>query len=69
MVVKLLDQADDNVEVNVMRPNKFRELLAAGKPSVGTRVHSTWPSIVEVIGHTGKFDYVEFVAEYAPYDL
>jgi 4-hydroxy-2-oxoheptanedioate aldolase len=27
------------------------------------------PTIVELIGHTGMFDYVEFVAEYGPYDL
>lgn len=52
-----------------MRPNKLRELLNAGQPTVGTHVHGTWPSIVEVIGHTGLFDYVEFVAEYAPFDL
>ena len=52
-----------------MRPNKLRELLDAGKPSIGTRVHNTWPSIVEAIGHTGMFDYVEFLAEYAPFDL
>jgi 4-hydroxy-2-oxoheptanedioate aldolase len=25
--------------------------------------------LVEVVGHTGLFDYIEFVAEYAPYDL
>ncbi len=52
-----------------MRSNKLRELLNAGKPSIGTRVHSTWPSIVETIRHTGLFDYVEFLAEYAPFDL
>ena len=52
-----------------MRRNKLRELLVAEKPSFSTRVHSTWPSVVEIIGHTGMFDYVEFVAEYAPYDL
>ncbi|UCE55002.1 MAG: hypothetical protein JSV31_06065 [Desulfobacterales bacterium] len=52
-----------------MRPNKLRELLNAGKPSIGTRVHSSWPSVVETIGHTGMFDYVEFLAEYAPFDL
>ncbi len=51
------------------RPNKLRELLDTGKPSIGTRVHSTWPSIAEIIGHTGIFDYVEFLAEYAPFDL
>ena len=52
-----------------MKRNKLRERLNADKPTVGTRVHSTWPSIVEAIGHTGIFHYVEFLAEYAPYDL
>jgi 4-hydroxy-2-oxoheptanedioate aldolase len=52
-----------------MRPNKLRTLLDAGQPSIGTRVHSIWPGIVEAIGHTGAFDYVEFLAEYAPFDL
>jgi 4-hydroxy-2-oxoheptanedioate aldolase len=52
-----------------MRRNKLRELLAAGKPTFGTHLHSTWPSIVEAVGHSGMFDYVEFVAEYAPFDL
>lgn len=52
-----------------MRKNKLRELLNNGQPTIGTHVHSTWPAIVEAIGHTGMFDYVEFVAEYAPFDL
>ncbi len=52
-----------------MRRNKLREMLDAGQPTIGTHVHSTWPSIVEAIGHTGMFDYVEFSAEYAPFDL
>jgi 2-keto-3-deoxy-L-rhamnonate aldolase RhmA len=52
-----------------MRPNKLRQLLNAGQPSVATHVHNTWPSIVEVLGHTGVYDYVEFVAEYGPFDL
>jgi 2-keto-3-deoxy-L-rhamnonate aldolase RhmA len=52
-----------------MRTNKLRKLLNTGKPSIGTRVHSTWPSVVEALGHTGMFDYVEFLAEYAPFDL
>jgi 2-keto-3-deoxy-L-rhamnonate aldolase RhmA len=52
-----------------MKKNKLRELLKADKPTVGTHLHSAWPSIVEVVGHTGVFDYVEFVGEYAPYDL
>lgn len=52
-----------------MRPNKLRKLLDAGQSTLGTRVHTTWPSVVEVIGHTGVFDYVEFCAEYGPFDL
>ena len=52
-----------------MRQNKLRELLKADQPTLGTHIHSTWPSIAEVVGHTGVFDYVEFVAEYAPFDL
>jgi 2-keto-3-deoxy-L-rhamnonate aldolase RhmA len=52
-----------------MRQNRLRELLAAGRPSLGTHLLSSWPSITELVGHAGMFDYVEFVAEYAPYDL
>jgi len=49
-----------------MRKNKLREMLKEGKPTIGTRVFSVWPGIVEVIGHTGVIDYVEFLGEYAP---
>ncbi len=52
-----------------MRANKFRELLKANKPTLATHIHTTWPSIVEAIGHTGMYDYVEFVAEYGPFHL
>ncbi len=52
-----------------MRSNRLRESLEADKPTVATHIHTTWPSIVEAIGHTGKYDYVEFVAEYGPFDL
>ena len=52
-----------------MRRNRLRELLDADQPSLGTHIHSSWPSIIELVGHSGMFDYVEFVAEYAPYDL
>src|SRR4029079_13112812 len=46
-----------------------RELLNAGQPTLGTHVHSTWPTIIELVGHSRMFDYVEFVAENAHYDL
>ena len=52
-----------------MRRNKLRELLNSGQPTLATHVHSTWPAVVETVGHTGVFDYVEFVSEYAPFDL
>jgi len=53
----------------VRHANALRELLKAGKPTLGTHVHVTWPGIVEVIGHSRGMDYVEFLGEYAPYDL
>jgi hypothetical protein len=52
-----------------MRANKLRELLKANKPTLSTHIHTTWPSVVEAIGHTGLYDYVEFVGEYGPFDL
>lgn len=52
-----------------MKENKLRYLLDNRLPSVATRIESAWPTIVEIIGATGKYDYVEFVAEYAPYSL
>lgn len=52
-----------------MKKNKLRELLSSGKPTLGTRLHNIWPAMVEVVGKTGQFDYVEFLAEYAPFDL
>jgi 2-keto-3-deoxy-L-rhamnonate aldolase RhmA len=52
-----------------MRPNRLRERLNAGQPTLGTHLAISWPAIVELVGHSRMFDYVEFVAEYAPYDL
>ncbi len=52
-----------------MRRNKLSELLKADKPSIGTHVHSPWPTVMELVGLTGMYDYVEYVSEYAPYDL
>ncbi|MCS7046660.1 MAG: aldolase/citrate lyase family protein, partial [Gemmataceae bacterium] len=55
--------------LRAMRPNRLRQLLQADRPSLGTHIHITYPGVVELIGHSGMFDYVEFVGEYAPYDL
>lgn len=52
-----------------MRENKFRKLLNAGQPTLGTHLLSCWPTVVELVGHTGQYDYIEFSAEYAPFDL
>src|SRR5437870_1267050 len=30
---------------------------------------TSWPTVVELVGQTGQWDYVEFVAEYAPWTL
>ncbi len=51
-----------------MRRNRLRELLKNDQPTLGTRVLSSWPTIIELVGHSGMFDYVEFCGEYAPYD-
>jgi 2-keto-3-deoxy-L-rhamnonate aldolase RhmA len=52
-----------------MRENRLRTLLNEDKPTFGTRVQSSWPTIAELVGRSQNFDYVEFLAEYAPYDL
>jgi 4-hydroxy-2-oxoheptanedioate aldolase len=52
-----------------LRKNRLRECLAQGWPSLGTHLLSTWPTITELVGQTGQFDYIEFVAEYAPWTM
>jgi 4-hydroxy-2-oxoheptanedioate aldolase len=52
-----------------MRANRLRALLNANQPSVGTHLLSTWPTLVELVGQTGQYDYVEFTAEYSPFDM
>lgn len=52
-----------------MRRNPLRERLNAGKPTVGTHILSAWPTLVELIGHSRQYDYVEFTAEYAPFTM
>jgi len=51
------------------RKNVLRNLLKAGKPTLGTHIHVIWPGIVEVIGQSESIDYIEFSGEYAPFDL
>ena len=53
-----------------MRPNRLRQKLDAGLPTLGTHVLSSWPTLIELVGAAGgHYDYVEFVAEYAPFSL
>ena len=52
-----------------MKENKLRDLINCGQFSVSTRIWSTDPFFYEACGQSGNFDYVEFVAEYAPYDF
>ena len=51
----------------MMRENKLRRILREGGTSVSTRLWSTWPVYTESLGLTGNVDYMEFVAEYAPF--
>lgn len=52
-----------------MKKNTLRERLDAGKPTVGTRMVSVSPQIVEIIGLSGAFDYIELSGEYAAWGL
>ena len=52
-----------------MKKNRLRELLNEGKPTLGTHVIIPWPGIVEIIGLSGAFDYIEYVGEYSPFSL
>ena len=52
-----------------MKSNKLREIIKSGKPSIGTRLLSVWPGMVEIVGRTNMFDYVEFLGEYSPWGL
>jgi 2-keto-3-deoxy-L-rhamnonate aldolase RhmA len=52
-----------------MRHNRLRNLLNANQPSIGTHLLSTWPTLVELVGDAGNYDYVEFTAEYSPFTM
>ncbi len=50
-----------------MRQNRLRQLLREGKSTLGTHVIVPWPGMVEIIGQTGAFDYIEYVGEYSTF--
>ena len=51
----------------MMKENKLRYMLENNLPTVATRLQSSWPTVAEMAGATGEYDYIEFLAEYAPY--
>jgi 2-keto-3-deoxy-L-rhamnonate aldolase RhmA len=53
----------------VIRENKLRRLLNENKPSLCVRVNTLWPDLVEFVGALGIYDYIEFAAEYAVFDM
>lgn len=52
-----------------MKENKIRKLLDGSESIMSTRLWTTNTFMVEALASTGKFDYAEFVAEYAPFDM
>jgi len=52
-----------------MKPNKLRQLIKEGKPTLGVHSVIPWPRLVEIIAVTGAFDYIEYIGEYSTYDL
>jgi 4-hydroxy-2-oxoheptanedioate aldolase len=52
--------------------NSIRQLLRQGKPTMGTHLLSTWPTLWEAVGSTDQFDYIEFDSQggaWGLYDL
>lgn len=68
-MIEAVEKSHIEKEYFMTRKNVLRQLMDEGKPTIGTHVHVSWPGIVEVIGHAGTMDYIEFEGEYAPYDL
>jgi 2-keto-3-deoxy-L-rhamnonate aldolase RhmA len=52
-----------------MKNNALRELLKAGKPTLSTRMLTTSPQVVEMIGHSGAFDFIELLGEYTSWTM
>ena len=53
--------------MSAMKENKIRALFRDSKPSVNTRLGTVEPLFIEMVGASGNFDYVEYIAEYSPY--
>lgn len=48
--------------------NQLRKKLKEKEVIIATRIDFTWPQLIEIIGSNELYDYVEFLAEYAPFD-
>lgn len=49
-----------------MTDNKLRRILNENGTSIATRISSRWGLITELAGCSGCYDYIEYLAEYAP---
>lgn len=49
--------------------NELREILNQGGTSIATRISSRWGMTTELAAHSGCYDYVEYVLEYAPFQV
>ena len=46
--------------------NRLREILNNNGTSIATRISSRWGLITELAGYGQCYDYIEYLAEYAP---
>jgi len=44
-----------------MKPNKLRQLIKEGKPTLVSHSVIPWPRLVEIMAVTGAFDYIEYI--------
>lgn len=50
-----------------MKTNRLRAILNRGGSSLATRISSSWGLITELAADCGCYDYMEYLAEYAPF--
>ena len=50
----------------MMKTNKLREILNNNRTSIATRISSRLVLITELAGYGQCYDYIEYLAEYAP---
>ena len=49
-----------------MKENKLGRILRENGSSISTRISSRWATITELAAYAGCYDYIEYLAEYAP---